>query len=64
MLPQPKFLEAADDDMQIRITDRLEDVHIVVAGGAGRHSAWIPNVGIGRIKTVSIRNASGDSAKF
>jgi hypothetical protein len=62
--PQPKYFDAADDDMMLRITDRLEDVHVVVGGGAGLHSAFIPTLGLTRMTTVAVRDSSGAPARF
>jgi hypothetical protein len=42
MLPQPRFIDAADDDLGIPMTGSPDNVHVVVAGGGGRHSSWIP----------------------
>jgi hypothetical protein len=58
--PQPKYLEAADDDLQVRITDRMNDIHITVAGGPGLHSSWIPTFGLCRTVTRLVRRASGE----
>lgn len=62
--PQPKYFEAADDDMMIRIADSPEDVHVVVGGGAGLHSAFIPSFGLTRVTTRVVRDASGEPAHF
>ena len=42
MIPQHRYLEAADDDMSIPMTRKPADIHVLVAGGGGRHSSWIP----------------------
>ena len=38
----PDWLEEAGDDFMVPITARPEDILVVVAGGAGRHSSWMP----------------------
>jgi hypothetical protein len=62
--PQPRYFDAADDDMMIRITDRPTDVHVVVGGGPGLHSAFIPTFGLTRVTTRVVRDASGAPARF
>ena len=37
--------ERFDDDVMLPIADAPEGIHIVVAGGAGKHSAWFPSWG-------------------
>lgn len=64
MLPQPKFIQAADDEMHIRITDTLDDIHVVVGGGAGVHSSWIPTFGLSRTKTMVVRGPTGSPMRF
>ena len=38
----PDWIENAPDDYLVPMTARPEDILIVVAGGAGRHSSWMP----------------------
>ena len=64
MTPQPKFMEAADDDLQVRITDRPDDIHVVVGGGPGLHSSWIPSHAGGRMMSKAIRAADGSPLLF
>ena len=59
MLPQPKHLEAADDDYPVPILKTADDAHIVVAGGPGRHSAWMPTFGISRIASRVLADPDG-----
>lgn len=59
MLPQPKHLEAADDDYPVPILKTPDDVHVVVMGGPGRHSAWIPTFGISRIASRVVSGPDG-----
>jgi hypothetical protein len=55
IFPQPKYIEYADDELGIPMSDSQDDIHIVVAGGPGRHSSFIPTVAIGRSATREIR---------
>ena len=59
MLPQPRYLDAADDDFQVPILETPDDVHVVVGGGPGRHSAWIPTFGITRTTTKPVVGPDG-----
>jgi hypothetical protein len=36
---QPRFV---DDDGKVALTRAPEDIHVVVAGGPGKHSMWVP----------------------
>lgn len=63
MLPQPKHLEAADDDYPVPILKTVEDAHVVVAGGAGRHSAWMPTFGISRISNRVVSGPDGTALR-
>lgn len=42
MLPQPKSLDGADDAFAVPMASGPENIHVLVAGGGGRHSSWIP----------------------
>lgn len=59
MLPQPKHLDAADDDYPVAIVDSPDKVHVVVLGGPGRHSVWMPNFGITNVHTQVIQDQAG-----
>jgi hypothetical protein len=62
MLPQPRYIEvAADDDYPVPIVSTADDIHVVVAGGPGRHSAWMPTFGISRLGTVVVRDELGQA---
>jgi hypothetical protein len=41
------------------ITPRPEDIHIMVAGGAGKHSAYIPSFGATELSCVRVQAAAG-----
>ena len=45
---------AVEEETMLQIVDRPEDIHIVVAGGPGKHSAWMPTFG-GMTRPVSVR---------
>lgn len=45
MLSQGPVIDAADDDMDISMTISRDDIHVLIAGGGGRHSSWIPTFG-------------------
>lgn len=55
MIPQPRYLDAADDELMLPLTIEPEDIRIVVAGGGGRHSVFIPTqAAVGKSVTVEI----------
>lgn len=43
------------------ITPKPEDIHIVVAGGPGKHSAWIPGLGPTVLSSVRINDQTGQT---
>lgn len=51
MFPYPRYLDAADDDLLVPIASSPDDVHVIVGGGAGLHSSWIPTFGVSRTST-------------
>ena len=52
--------ERYDDDVMLPIADAPETIHIVVAGGAGKHSAWMPSWGrLSRPVSVPIADRGG-----
>ena len=44
-LPAGREAEADDPATEFRTIQRPEDLHVMVAGGPGKHSAWIPTFG-------------------
>ena len=49
-------IEPDPDATHFQIADRPEDIHILVAGGPGKHSAWMPTFGgMTRPVTVKVR---------
>ena len=52
--------ERYDDDVMLQVADAPETIQIVVAGGAGKHSAWMPSWGhLSRPITVAIADRDG-----
>ena len=46
----PKFIDRSNDDDMVPVVRRMEDIHILVAGGAGGpHSVYIPGWGSRRV---------------
>jgi hypothetical protein len=61
--PRPRWIDALDDDMGIPMVDDPDDVHVVVVGGAGLHSCWIPSFGVCRSHIALITRADGSPAR-
>ena len=61
----PPGLEALarDEDALIPLTDQPEDILLVVAGGAGKHSAYLPTFGPTRAVTRPVERPAGGSAR-
>ena len=55
----PKWLETEDDAALSPIASRLEDIIVIVAGGPGRHSLWIPGWGSSVSVTLPITDHAG-----
>ena len=58
-LPQPKHLAAADDDYPVRVFESADEILLIVGGGPGRHSAWMPSLGFCRSATRVISRPDG-----
>lgn len=59
-LPAGREAEADRIDLDYPVIDRPEDLHIVVAGGPGKHSAWLSTFGNQTIpQTRAIARADG-----
>lgn len=57
---KPTFLE----DGHFTIADGAESIHIIVAGGPGKHSMWIPSFGnMSFPQTVAIADRSGNKVR-
>ena len=50
----PKWIDETDPDAMIPIVGSAEDVVVIVAGGDGRHSAWLAGWGVTRVVTQEI----------
>lgn len=51
--PHPNFVQLGEDDTMVPLALSPDDIHIIVAGGPGRQSSWIPT--IATAKTVTLR---------
>jgi len=63
MLPLPKTFDVADEEALIPMVGRPEDINVVVIGGAGRHSSFIPTFGLTRSVTRAITLRDGRPAR-
>ncbi len=54
---------AADLDALVTVAQRAEDIAVMVLGGAGKHSAYIPTFGATRSVTRSLVRADGELAR-
>ncbi len=52
----PDWVDAQDDEFMVPPVSRPENIIIVVAGGDGRHSAWLPSWSTSRAATVPVEN--------
>ncbi len=59
MLPQPKYFEVVDDDYEVPVFGSPDDIVVVVGGGPGRHSSWMPTFGLTRTTTRVIGGPAG-----
>jgi len=50
----PRWMEVADEDARLPIVPGPEDVYVLVAGGAGKHSSVVPNCCFSRAVTRPI----------
>lgn len=60
MLPHARWIDAADDDLQVPMVVDASWIRVVVTGGPGRHSSWMPG---GRAATQLVTRADGSSWK-
>jgi hypothetical protein len=58
MFAWPRWIDQSDDEARVPIVERPEDIHVIVSGGAGKHSAFIPTVGIQKSVTRKIADAT------
>ncbi|HXJ81561.1 MAG TPA: hypothetical protein VMS64_23125 [Candidatus Methylomirabilis sp.] len=59
----PELFEGTADGVRIPLARRPEDYVVVVAGGVGKHSAFIPTFGATRSPTRAIRLSNGSCAR-
>ena len=50
----PAWMEAAADDEPVPLTESVDNISVLVAGGAGKHSCVVPSWGMTRSVTVPI----------
>ena len=53
----PAWIDETDPETQIPLVSSANDIVVVVAGGDGRHSAWLAGWGVTRIVTREIKQA-------
>ena len=51
----PDWVDQADDDALCPIVGKPEDIHIVVTGGPGKHSAFLPTFSTSKSVTRKIQ---------
>ncbi len=51
----PDIVQTPDGRDAIRITEHWSKINVIVAGGAGKHSAWIPTFGGGELTNTVIK---------
>ncbi|PON16087.1 hypothetical protein C2W62_20395, partial [Candidatus Entotheonella serta] len=54
----PTWLHIQDEDTGIPVVRRWEDIVVIVAGGAGKHSSCVPTFGATRSVTREITDAA------
>jgi len=55
----PDWVDSTDDEALCPIVGQPEDIHIVVTGGPGKHSAFIPTFGTSKSVTRRIEGRTG-----
>jgi hypothetical protein len=50
----PAWIDQQDPDTLVPVASRADDIVVVVAGGDGRHSAWLCGWGVSRVVTQEI----------
>jgi len=54
MMSWPKWINKEDDSVRVPIVGKPEDILIMVAGGSGKHSSFIPTFGVTKSFTKKI----------
>ena len=62
MFDWPEEYNVDDDDLMLPILRKPEDLMVIVAGGSGRHSVFVPTFGITRSVTRPIALGDGNPA--
>jgi hypothetical protein len=57
------WLSDPSQEVRIPLSGRAEDVNLIVAGGAGKHSLFLPTFGASRSVTLPITLKSGEPAR-
>ena len=55
----PDWVDVDDDEALVPIVGRPEDIHIVVTGGPGKHSAFVPTFGTSKSVTRKVETPRG-----
>ncbi len=50
----PDWIDRDDDDFLVPIVGRPEDIHVLVCGGSGKHSSYVPTFGVTKSVTRRI----------
>jgi hypothetical protein len=59
----PEMYANAPLDAPVRMTQKAEDLIVIVTGGAGKHSSWIPTFGNTRSVTRALKREDGELIK-
>ena len=54
----PAWIDESHPDTMLPIVQTADDIVVLVAGGDGRHSAWLAGWGVTRISTQEITDAA------
>jgi hypothetical protein len=49
---RPKLFSSENPTLTIPLADRPEDIQIIVAGGPGTHSCFLPSLGVGEATSI------------
>jgi len=53
----PSGIDIDDDEALVPLVGRPEDIRVMVAGGAGKHSSYLPTFGVTKSATRKIEPA-------
>lgn len=54
MFDWPEWVDKTDDDFMVPLVEKPEDILLIVVGGAGKHSAFMPTFGVDKSITRKI----------